>query len=116
MGNKKNKENRTSTSNSVLYKYNFGQFATEKISNLKEKLNTPLTPDICRSYIAMAKEYEPYIPESLTDWLAVLYAEIRKEESKETSPTSYTTVRTLLSILRLSQAIAKLGLRNLVLP
>lgn len=45
---------------------------------------------------------------SLTDYVAAVYAEMRAEEAAADVPHSYTTARTLLSILRLSQALARL--------
>ena len=69
----------------------------------------PLSPEFLRSYIAMAREYEPHVPEGLTERIAALYADIRREESESDRPTSYTTARTLLSIVRMSQALARLA-------
>ncbi len=67
-----------------------------------------------RAYIAAAKQYEPYVPESLTDYLAAVYAEMRAEEAATDMPHSYTTARTLLSILRLSQSLARLRFADAV--
>lgn len=50
----------------------------------------------------------PQPAESLTDYVAAVYAEMRAEEASSDVPHSYTTARTLLSILRLSQALARL--------
>ncbi|KAL4437489.1 hypothetical protein ABPG77_003470 [Micractinium sp. CCAP 211/92] len=68
----------------------------------------PLAPEMLRAYIAAAKQHEPCVPESLTDYVAAVYAEMRAEEAASDVPHSYTTARTLLSILRLSQALARL--------
>lgn len=68
----------------------------------------PLTPQQLRTYIALAKQHSPRIPEDLTDYVAAIYAEMRRQEAMSDRPQSYTTPRTLLSILRLSQALAKL--------
>lgn len=68
----------------------------------------PLTADMLRSYIAAAKQYEPYVPEALSEYVASVYAELRAEEAASDVPHTYTTARTLLSILRLSQALARL--------
>lgn len=68
----------------------------------------PLPPEMLRAYIAAAKQYEPYVPDSLTDYVAAVYAEMRAEEAAADVPHSYTTARTLLSILRLSQSLARL--------
>ncbi|KAL3138278.1 Mcm2-7 hexameric complex component [Trebouxia sp. C0010 RCD-2024] len=61
-----------------------------------------------RSYIAKAKQFNPHIPEELTEYVAVVYSEMRADEVAQEVPHSYTTARTLLSILRLSQALARL--------
>ena len=68
----------------------------------------PLPPEMLRAYIAAAKAHEPYVPDSLADYVAAVYAEMRAEEAAADVPHSYTTARTLLSILRLSQALARL--------
>jgi hypothetical protein len=67
-----------------------------------------------RAYIAAAKQYEPYVPDALTDYVAAVYAEMRAEEAAAEVPHSYTTARTLLSILRLSQALARLRFADAV--
>eukprot|EP00743_Colponemidia_sp_Colp-15_P002899 GILK01003138.1.p1 GENE.GILK01003138.1~~GILK01003138.1.p1 ORF type:complete len:762 (+),score=171.51 GILK01003138.1:72-2288(+) len=62
-----------------------------------------------RAYIAHARTYTPDIPKNLTDYIVGMYAELRQGESNtEKSGYSYTTPRTLLGILRLSQALARL--------
>jgi hypothetical protein len=68
----------------------------------------PLPPAMLRAYIAAAKQHEPYVPDNLTDYVAAVYAEMRAEEAASDVPHTYTTARTLLSILRLSQALARL--------
>jgi DNA replication licensing factor MCM7 len=75
----------------------------------------PLTPQQLRTYIALAKQHSPCIPEDLTDYVAAIYAEMRRQETMSSRPQSYTTPRTLLSILRLSQSLAKLRFDNKVL-
>lgn len=44
-----------------------------------------------------------------------MYAELRQEEASSKMPHSYTTARTLMSILRLSQALARLRFSQAVL-
>ena len=68
----------------------------------------PLSPDMLRAYIAAAKQHEPHVPAVLSDYVAAVYAEMRAEEAASDMPHTYTTARTLLSILRLSQALARL--------
>lgn len=73
-----------------------------------------LTADQLRAYIAHAKQRAPFVPESLTEYFAAVYAEMRAEEAQTEQPHSYTTARTLLSMLRLSQALARLRLADSV--
>jgi DNA replication licensing factor MCM7 len=44
----------------------------------------------------------PSVPRELEEYIATAYSSIRQEEAKSNAPTSYTTIRTLLSILRIS--------------
>lgn len=48
------------------------------------------------------------------EYVAAVYAEMRQEEAQAQVPHSYTTARTLLSILRLSQALARLRFSGFV--
>ena len=68
----------------------------------------PVSAELLRAYIAAAKQYNPYVPSSLSEYVATVYAELRQEEVQSSVPHTYTTARTLLSILRLSQALARL--------
>lgn len=79
-----------------------------------ELQQAPLTPEQLRVYTALAKQHEPKVPQALTDYVAAVYAELRRQEAMSDRPHSYTTPRTLLSILRLSQALAKLRFDNAV--
>lgn len=74
----------------------------------------PFTPQQLRAYIAMAKQHDPKLPESLTEYVSAVYAEMRRQEAESDRPHSYTTPRMLLSILRLAQALAKLRFDNSV--
>ena len=42
------------------------------------------------------------------DYVSDVYAEMRRDEAAAQMPHSYTTARTLMSILRLSQGLARL--------
>ncbi|CAL1398694.1 unnamed protein product [Linum trigynum] len=68
----------------------------------------PLEPSILRAYISAARRFSPYVPRNLEEYIATAYSSIRQEEAKSNAPHSYTTVRTLLSILRISAALARL--------
>ena len=74
----------------------------------------PLPPELLRAYIAAAKQHSPHVPSTLTDYVAAVYAEMRAEEVAADVPHTYTTARTLLSILRLSQALARLRFADVV--
>ncbi|KAF8036778.1 hypothetical protein BT93_C2477 [Corymbia citriodora subsp. variegata] len=69
---------------------------------------TPLEPSILRAYISAARRVSPCVPRELEEYIASVYSSIRQEEAKTNAPHSYTTVRTLLSILRISAALARL--------
>lgn len=59
--------------------------------------------------MALARRVAPYFPRNLTDYVASAYAELRQEEADVGDQAhSYTTARTLLSILRLASALARL--------
>ncbi|XP_029437745.1 DNA replication licensing factor MCM7 isoform X1 [Rhinatrema bivittatum] len=68
---------------------------------------------LMRRYITMCKRKQPAIPESLADYLTAAYVEMRKE-ARTSKDTTYTSARTLLSILRLSTALARLRLVDTV--
>lgn len=67
-----------------------------------------------RAYIASARKVSPSVPRELEEYIASAYSSIRQEEARSDTPHSYTTIRTLLSILRLSavshQAIFRFAL------
>ncbi|KAK9930733.1 hypothetical protein M0R45_027761 [Rubus argutus] len=69
---------------------------------------TPLEPSVLRAYISAARRLSPSVPQELEEYIASAYSTIRQEEAKSNAPHSYTTVRTLLSILRISAALARL--------
>ncbi|KAH7516974.1 hypothetical protein FEM48_Zijuj09G0013000 [Ziziphus jujuba var. spinosa] len=68
----------------------------------------PLEPSVLRAYISAARRLSPSVPRELEEYIASAYSGIRQEEAKSNTPHSYTTVRTLLSILRISSALARL--------
>lgn len=69
---------------------------------------TPLEPSILRAYISAARRLSPCVPRELEEYIATAYSNIRREEAETNAPHSYTTARTLLSILRISAALARL--------
>lgn len=69
---------------------------------------------LMRKYIALCKRKEPIIPEFLTDHLIDAYIEMRREARNNKHLATFTSPRTLLAILRLSTALAKLRLADQV--
>ncbi|CAL9136279.1 unnamed protein product [Musa acuminata var. zebrina] len=75
---------------------------------------TPLEPSVLRAYISTARRISPSVPRELEEYIATAYSSIRQDEAKSNAPHSYTTVRTLLSILRISIALARLRFSDTV--
>ncbi|GFZ13796.1 minichromosome maintenance (MCM2/3/5) family protein [Actinidia rufa] len=75
---------------------------------------TPLDPSVLRAYISAARKLCPCIPKDLEEYIATAYSGIQQDEAKSNTPHSYTTVRTLLSILRKSAALARLRFSDTV--
>lgn len=69
----------------------------------------PLSSEFIRAYIADAKKVEPIIPKDLHNFIVQRYVEERRKQYDITKEGyQYITPRTLLAILRLSQALARL--------
>lgn len=87
----------------------------------------PVRPEVLRYFIAIAKQYEPSIPENLSGYIVEAYVTLRQQDANDharqqqfargqhhhqTSDANHAqtamTARQLLSILRLSQALARL--------
>ena len=64
-----------------------------------------------RRYIALCKSRNPTVPESLSDYITGAYVEMRKE-ARNSKDTTFTSARTLLAILRLATALARLRLAD----
>jgi len=69
----------------------------------------PFDAHFMRAYVRKAKTYEPLLEDSLVKDVIDAYVSLRDEEKKgdHDSRKSYTTPRTLLSILRISQSHAR---------
>ena len=69
----------------------------------------PFDSNVMRTYTRRAKSFEPYIDDSLKDEIVDACVNLRIEEKRSEidSRKSYTTPRTLLAIMRLSQAHAR---------
>jgi DNA replication licensing factor MCM7 len=76
-------------------------------------LFTPLDMKLMRRYIALCKTKQPVVPQSLSDHIVSVYVEMRKE-ARNSSDATFTSARVLLGILRMSTALARLRLSNVV--
>jgi DNA replication licensing factor MCM7 len=84
----------------------------------------PYSPAFLRAYISKARTFEPFVPEGLADHIVGLYVGLRKgdqdqDNTKYLDKTTnkrarFCTARTLLSILRLSQALARIRFHQVV--
>lgn len=84
------------------------------IHYLEALFNLKFSVVVDRAYISAARKLSPSIPRELEEYIATAYSSIRQEEAKSNTPTSYTTVRTLLSILRISAVSFFVFLNNIV--
>eukprot|EP01015_Nassula_variabilis_P033724 TRINITY_DN8157_c0_g2_i1.p2 TRINITY_DN8157_c0_g2~~TRINITY_DN8157_c0_g2_i1.p2 ORF type:complete len:141 (+),score=32.06 TRINITY_DN8157_c0_g2_i1:83-505(+) len=68
-----------------------------------------LDPTFIRAYVAQAKKFNPRIPKNLHAFIVQRYVDKRKEHNDiKRKGYAYTTPRTLLAIIRLAQAHARL--------
>jgi DNA replication licensing factor MCM7 len=72
-----------------------------------------ISAEMFRMYVGIAKSYSPAIPQALVDYVVGAYVGLRANDLSQ-KDTTYTTPRTLLAVLRLSQALARLRLDNVV--
>jgi DNA replication licensing factor MCM7 len=69
------------------------------------------TPHEVRQYIAQARSYRPNVPKSVSEYMVGAYVRMRQQQKRDEGSKkhfTYTSPRTLLGILRLSQALARL--------
>lgn len=77
----------------------------------------PLDSQTIRQYISVARTYRPVVPKEVGDYVVQAYINMRKEAHRnEGSIKKFApiTPRTLLGILRLSQALARIRFDNVV--
>lgn len=75
------------------------------------------TPHEVRQYIAKARTYRPTVPRSISDYMVGAYVRLRKDSKRDESTKkqfSHVTPRTLLGVVRLSQALARLRFSDVV--
>ncbi|KAF8495302.1 MCM2/3/5 family-domain-containing protein [Gautieria morchelliformis] len=76
-----------------------------------------IDPVLMRHYIALARERRPTVPREVSDYVVGAYVRLRKlqKEQEDNNKThSYTSARTLLGVLRLAQALARLRFADTV--
>ena len=77
----------------------------------------PVEPTLMRHYIAQARKIRPVVPTAMSDYIVSSYVQMRKqqkEDEAEDKHFSYVSARTLLAVLRLSQALARLRMAPVV--
>jgi DNA replication licensing factor MCM7 len=82
-----------------------------RTSQHPEAEREPLEPQLMRQYIALARQFKPTISRDVAQHAVSNYVNMRqqqKQEQAEQRQFSHTTPRTLLGILRMSQALARL--------
>merc|ERR1719245_59233 len=73
----------------------------------------PVDMKLLRKYIAKCKKEIPIVPEELTDYNVGAYCEMRKA-ARNNKDMTFTSARTLLAILRLATALARLRIVDTV--
>ncbi|KAG4305061.1 hypothetical protein PORY_001231 [Pneumocystis oryctolagi] len=77
----------------------------------------PLDPSMIRSYISQARLKKPIIPKSVSDYIVGSYVQMRQKQKKENAMKkqfTYISPRTLLGILRMSQALSRIRFSDVV--
>jgi DNA replication licensing factor MCM7 len=75
-------------------------------------LHTPVERELLRHYIGEARQHQPFISKEITETIVGMYIHMREDSTKASAKQSYTTARTLLGILRLSTAYARLRMAD----
>lgn len=107
---KPNLENDIKLAEHVAYVHMFNRHPTV---NEKETIDE----QTMRQYISIARQYKPIITKETNDYVVSIYIKLRQESKKNENSKrffSHTSPRTLLGILRMSQAIARLRFSNIV--
>jgi DNA replication licensing factor MCM7 len=69
------------------------------------------TPQEVRQYVAQARTFRPIVPTAVSEYMVKAYVKMREQQSrdeKNKKQFAHTSPRTLLGILRLAQALARL--------
>ena len=86
-----------------------------------DKNFTPITPTAMKNFISVARNVIPIVPKELTSYIVEAYVTLRGQDgsgpgqqSSRSNDQNVMTPRQLLSILRLSQGLARLRLANAI--
>ncbi|GMK55623.1 hypothetical protein CspeluHIS016_0206790 [Cutaneotrichosporon spelunceum] len=74
-------------------------------------------PTLMRHYIAKCRTFRPVVPKEMSEYIVSSYVTMRKEQKEaeaEDKSFTYVSARTLLGVLRLSQALARLRWDSIV--
>lgn len=77
----------------------------------------PIEPTLMRHYIAECRKVRPIVPTAMSEYIVSSYVQMRKQQKEDEADDkqySYVSARTLLAVLRLSQALARLRMDNVV--
>lgn len=77
----------------------------------------PIEPTLMRHYIAECRKVRPIVPPAMSEYIVSSYVQMRKQQKEDEADDkhyTYVSARTLLAVLRLSQALARLRMDNVV--
>ncbi|KNC51000.1 prolifera [Thecamonas trahens ATCC 50062] len=74
----------------------------------------PYDPALIRAYVARARECNPVVPDDLASYVVSTYVGMRENEARRKELHGHTSARTLLGVLRLAQALARLRFADVV--
>ncbi|KKY24266.1 putative dna replication licensing factor cdc47 [Diplodia seriata] len=76
------------------------------------------TPHEVRQWVARARGYRPTVPQEVADYMVGAYVRMRQQQARDESQRrafTHTSARTLLGVLRLAQALARLRFAETVI-
>lgn len=86
----------------------------DSVDNDEDDETTVVTPRILREYITRARRHTPICTEEVAPYIVEAYVSLRMENKSNKQDQTAMTPRQLLSILRLSQALARLRFSDFV--
>lgn len=76
------------------------------------------TPNEVRQWVARARSFRPTVPQEVSDYMVGAYVRMRQQQARDESQRrafTHTSPRTLLGVLRLAQALARLRFAETVI-